>query len=132
MRDSSAWLSSKNRWHVERKSSRISSVESADSTDSKVSRAISHSVPGPLFLRYYPDHRLMAWQPQGTLDDFMLDEVAEWLVHIEKAFLPFKRFVDFSRLTALEVRTGHVFKVAQRRAKQFSGVEPVRTALFSE
>jgi hypothetical protein len=110
----------------------ISSVESGDSTDSKATRAISQSVPGPFFLRYYPDHRLMAWQPQGTLDDLMLDQITEWLVHIEKAFLPFKRFVDFSRLTTVAVRTGHVFNVARRRAEQFRGVEPVRTALFSE
>src|SRR5438067_613994 len=103
-----------------------------DSTASKASRAISQSVPGPLFLRYYPAHRLMAWQPQGTLDDLMLDQIAEWLVHIEKVFLPFKRFVDFSQLTTVAVRTGHVFKVARRRAEQFTGVEPVRTALFSE
>src|SRR5438477_13196561 len=103
-----------------------------DSTGSNASRAISQSVPGPFSLRYYPAHRLMAWQPQGTLDDLMLDQIAEWLVHIEKVFLPFKRFVDFSQLTTVAVRTGHVFKVARRRAEQFTGVEPVRTALFSE
>jgi hypothetical protein len=117
---------------VERKRGRISSVESGESTDSKAPRAISQSVPGPFFLRYYPEHRLMAWQPQGTLDDLMLDQIAEWLVHIEKAFGPFKRFIDFNRLTTVAVRTGHVFKVARRRAEQFRGVEPVRTALFSE
>src|SRR5205807_10407073 len=49
----------------------------------------------------------------------------------EKASIPFKRFVDFSRLTTVAVRTRHVFKVARRRAEQFTGVEPVRTALFS-
>ena len=103
-----------------------------DSTGSNASRAISQSVPGPFSLRYYPDHRLMAWQPQGTLDDLMLDQIAEWLVHIEKAFFPFKRFVDFSQLTTVAVRTGHIFKVARRRAEQFTGVEPVRSALFSE
>ena len=107
-------------------------MESGDSTGSKASRAISHSVPGPFFLRYYPDHRLMAWQPQGTLNDLMLDQIAEWLIHIEKAFLPFKRFVDFSQLTTVAVRSRHVFEVALRRAEQFTGVEPVRTALFSE
>ena len=107
-------------------------MESGDSTGSKASRAISHSVSGPFFLRYYPDHRLMAWQPQGTLNDLMLDQIAEWLIHIEKAFLPFKRFVDFSQLTTVAVRSRHVFEVARRRAEQFTGVEPVRTALFSE
>ena len=106
-----------------------------DSTGSKASRAISKPLPGPDFLRYHPDHRLIAWQPQGTLDDLMLNEIADWLVDIEKPSLPFKqskRFIDFSRLTAVAVRPGHVFKVARRRAQQFTGVEPVRTALFSD
>ncbi|MGA7274091.1 MAG: hypothetical protein WBX14_04525 [Candidatus Udaeobacter sp.] len=103
-----------------------------DSTGSKASRAISKSVPGPDFLRFYPAHRLMAWQPRGTLDDSMLDQIAEWLVHIEKASLPFKRFVDFSQLTAVAVRTRHVFEFARTRAEQFTGVETVRTALFSD
>jgi len=103
-----------------------------DSTGSKASRAISQSVPGPFFLRYYPEHRLMAWQPQGRLDDLMLDQIAEWLVHIEKAFLPFKRFIDLSQLTTVAVRGRHVFEFARKRAEQFTGVEPVRTALFSD
>ena len=107
----------------------------SDSTGSKASRAFSKPLPGPDFLRYYPDHRLIAWQPQGRLDDLMLNEIADWLVDIEKPSLPFKqskRFIDFSRLTAVAVRPGHVFKVARRRAQQFTGVEPVRTALFSD
>ena len=106
-----------------------------DSTDSKASRTISKSLPGPDFSRYYPAHRLMAWQPQGTLDDLMLNEIADWLVDIEKPSLPFtrsKRFIDFSQLTTVAVRPGHVFKVARRRAQRFTGVEPVRTALFSD
>ncbi len=103
-----------------------------DSTGSKASGAISKLLPGPDFLRYYPDHRLMVWQPQGTLDDLMLNEIADWLVAIEKVFPPFKRFIDFSHLTNVAVRTSHVFKVARRRAEQFTGAEPVRTALFSD
>jgi hypothetical protein len=104
----------------------------ADSTDSKASRAISQSVPGPRFLRYYPAHRLMALQPQGTLDDLMLDQIAEWLVDIEQEYLPFERFVDFSQLTAFAVRPRHIFEFARKRAEQFTGVEAVRTALFSD
>jgi len=103
-----------------------------DSLGSNASRAISKSLPGPDFLRYYPAHRLMAWQPQGTLDDLMLDQIAEWLVDIEQEYLPFKRFVDLSHLTALAVRTRHVFEFARNREKEFTGVESVRTALFSD
>jgi hypothetical protein len=83
-------------------------------------------------MRHYPDYRLMAWQPQGTLDDFMLDQAAEWLVHIKKAFLPFKRFIDFNKVTTVAVRAGHVSKIARIRAERFIRGEPVRTALFSE
>src|SRR5947199_158824 len=104
----------------------------AKSTDSKALPAISKGLPGPPYLRYYPDNRLVAWQPQGTLDDLVLDQIAEWLVDIDKASLPFKRFVDFSQLTAVAVRTRHVFEFARKRAKQFTGVEPVRTALFCD
>ena len=104
----------------------------AKSTDSKVLPAIPKALPGPPFLRYYPAHRLAAWQPQGTLDDLILDEIAEWLIDIEKVSLPFKRFVDFSHLMAVAVRTRHVFEFARKRAKQFTGVEPVRTALFCD
>jgi len=101
-------------------------------TDSKTSRPISMALPGPPFLRHYSAHQLMAWQPQGTLDDSMLDQIAEWLVDIEKVSLPFKRFIDFSQLTTVAVRTRHVFELARKRAEQFAGVEPVRSALFCD
>ena len=103
-----------------------------DSTGSKASRAISKSLPGPDFVRYYPAQRLIAWQPQGTLDDLMLDQIADWLVGIEKASLPLKRFVDLSQLTSVAVSTRHVFEFARKRAELFTGVDPVRTALFSD
>src|SRR6476660_6426642 len=103
-----------------------------DSIGSKASRAISKSLPVPDFLRYYPAHRLIAWQPQGTLDDLMLDQIADWLVGIEKASLPLTRFIDLSQLTSVAVSTRHVFEFARKRAELFTGVDPVRTALFSD
>ena len=64
----------------------------------------------------------------------MLDEIADWLVDIEKASLPFrhfKRFVDLTQLTIVAVRTDHVFEFARKRAQQLTGGEPLRTALFA-
>ena len=104
----------------------------ADSSSSKGSPAVSKNLPGPPFLRHYPAQQLVAWQPQGTLDDDMLDQIAEWLVIIEKVSLPFKRFVDLSQLTMVAVRTRHLFEFARKRAEQLDGVGPVRTALFSD
>jgi hypothetical protein len=92
----------------------------------------SRIIPGPTHLRRYPAHDLVAWQPQGVLDDQLLDEIGEWLCHIEKASAPLKRFVDFSRLTSVAVRTRHVFDFARKRVEQFAGVTPVKSALFSD
>jgi hypothetical protein len=101
-------------------------------TDDSEPLPASRIIPGPADLRQYPAHNLVAWQPQGVLDDQLLDEIGEWLCHIEKASAPFKRFVDFSRLTSVAVRTKHVFKFARKRAEQFAGVTPVKSALFSD
>ena len=65
-------------------------------------------------MHYYPDHRLMAWQPQGTLDDIMLDQIAVWLVDIEQEYVPFKRFIDFSQLRAVAVRTVTFLNLRER------------------
>ena len=62
----------------------------------------------------------------------LLDEIGEWLCDIENASAPLKRFVDFSRLTSVAVRTKHVFAFARKRAEQYAGVTPVKSALFSE
>jgi len=94
--------------------------------------ASSKMMPGPGNVRQYPAYHLVAWQPQGLLEDRLLDEIAEWLCAIEKASAPFKRYIDLSRLTGISVRTRHVFDFAQKRANQFAGITPVRSALFSE
>ena len=92
----------------------------------------SRIMPGPADLRHYPAHNLVAWQPQGVLDDQLLDEIGEWACHIEKVLVPFNRFLDFSRLTSVAVRTKHVFAFARKRGEQYAGVTPVKSALFSD
>ena len=101
-------------------------------TDDSEPLPASKIMPRPADLRRYPAHNLVAWQPQGVLDDQLLDEIGEWLCHIEKVLVPFNRFVDLNRLTSVAVRTKHVFAFARKRAEQFAGVTPVKSALFSE
>lgn len=103
-----------------------------DPTDDSEALLASTIIPEPAHLWQYPAHDLVAWQPQGVLDDQLLDEIGEWLCAIDKASPPSKRFVDLSRLTMVAVRTSHVFKFAKKRAEQFAGVTPVKSALFSE
>ena len=93
----------------------------------------SGNVPlGPADVRHYPAHNLVAWQPQGILGDQLLDDIGEWICQLEKASAPFNRFVDLSGLTEVAVRTKHVFEFARKRAEQYAGVGPVKSALFSE
>jgi hypothetical protein len=101
-------------------------------TDDSKPPSSSVIVPGPANLRHYSAHDLIAWQPQGVLCDLLLEEIGEWLCTIDQASAPLRRFVDFSRLTRVAVRTSHVFEFAQKRKEQFGGVAPVRSALFSE
>ena len=44
----------------------------------------------------------------------------------------FNRFLDFSRLSSVAVRTKPVFGFARKRAEQYAGVTPVKSALFSD
>jgi hypothetical protein len=102
------------------------------STDNSKPLQASRIMPGPADLRHYPAHNLVAWQPQGVLDDQLLEEIGEWACHIEKVLVPFNRFLDFSRLTSVAVRTKHVFAFARKRGEQYAGVTPVKSALFSD
>ncbi len=101
-------------------------------TDDSEAFPASTTIPEPAHLWQYPAHDLIAWQPQGVLDDPLLDEIAEWLCAIDEVSPPLRRFVDFSRLTMVAVRTSHVFEFARKRAEQFAGPRPVKSALFSE
>jgi hypothetical protein len=101
-------------------------------TDPSTPSPMSRILPGPAHLRHYPAHNLVTWQPHGVLDDRLLDEIGEWLCHIEKAATAFDRFIDFSRLTQIAVRTNHIFDFARRRAEEFTGARPVKSAFFSE
>jgi hypothetical protein len=47
------------------------------STDNSKCLAAPRIIPGPADLRHYPAHNLVAWQPQGVLDDQLLDEIGE-------------------------------------------------------
>ena len=103
-----------------------------NSTDNLEHLLAPRIIPGPADLRHYPAHNLVAWQPHGVMDDQLLEDIGEWICHIEKVLVPFNRFVDLSRLTSVAVRTRHVFEFARKRREQFAGGTSVKSALFSE
>ena len=103
-----------------------------DRSQSARLRPLSKTMPGPAHLRHYAGHRVVAWQPHGVLDDRLLDEIAEWLLVIEKISLPVNRFIDFSCLTRISLSIGHVFAVARERAEKYRGVTPIKSAFFCD
>ena len=72
----------------------------------------------------------MAWQPQGTLDDLMLNQIADWLVDVEKVFPPFKRFIDFSQLTTVAVRPVTFLKLRAGERSNSPGSSPCELRCF--
>ena len=92
----------------------------------------SRILPGLPFVRHYVDYGLVAWRPEGVLDDQLLDQAVDWLIDIERDTPPFKRFLDFSRLKEIALQTTHIFEIARKRAEEFRGTEPVRAALFCD
>ena len=54
-------------------------------TDDSEALPASTIIPEPAHLWQYPAHDLIAWQPQGVLDDRLLDEIGEWLCAIDRS-----------------------------------------------
>jgi hypothetical protein len=102
------------------------------SDDSSLQAAISRELPGPAFLRHYPGYDLITWQPHGVLDDALLDQIAAWLVAVEKEMISRRRFVDLSQLSSVAIRTRHLFEFARKRAQEFTATMSVRSAVFSD
>jgi len=80
--------------------------------------------------RYYPEWRLLTWHPRGLFDDALADKIIGAVGSEERVEeVPFHRYNDFSGLTHIRLKVGHVFDVAKLRR----GVsEPVKSAFFSD
>ena len=80
--------------------------------------------------RYHPEWRLLTWHPRGLFDDALADKLIGVIGSEERVEeVPFHRYADFSGLTHIRLKVGHVFDVAKLRR----GVsEPVKSAFFSD
>jgi hypothetical protein len=80
--------------------------------------------------RHHPEWRLLTWHPRGLFDDALADKLIEVIGSEERVEkVPFHRYADFSGLTHIRLKVGHVFDVAKLRR----GVsELVKSAFFSD
>lgn len=89
-----------------------------------------HAFPGASYL---PDHRLLLWHPQGTLDDELADRLVRFVEMQERITEePFNRYTDLSGLTEVRMNISHVFRIAEQRRTGYDGEEPVRSAFFCD
>ena len=80
--------------------------------------------------RYHAECRLLTWHPRGIFDDALADEVVG-ILGSEERFeeVPFQGYVDFSGLTEIRLKIGHVFQIAQHR-RETAGA--VKSAFFAD
>jgi hypothetical protein len=82
------------------------------------------------YTRYYPEWRLLTWHPRGLFDDALADKIIGAVGSEERVEEePFHRYTDFSGLTHIRLKVGHVFDVAKLRR---TVSEPVKSAFFSD
>ena len=80
--------------------------------------------------RYYPEWRLLTWHPRGLFDDALADKIIGLIGSEERVEqVPFHRYTDFSGLTHIRLKTGHVFDVAKQRS---AVREAVKSAFFAD
>ena len=80
--------------------------------------------------RYHPEWRLLTWHPRGLFDDALADKIIGLIGSEERVEqVPFHRFTDFSGLTHIRLKIGHVFDVAKQRS---AVREAVKSAFFAD
>jgi len=80
--------------------------------------------------RYHAEWNLMTWHPRGVFDDALADEVVGVIQSEEDhGEAPFHRYTEFSGLTEIRLKIGHVFQIAEQRRE---AVEQVKSAFFAE
>jgi hypothetical protein len=80
---------------------------------------------------FHHDVRLMVFRPVGVFNEKRIKTVVEFLDKEEaRAEKPFNRFTDLSKLDAIDLDFGFVFRVALHRRLSYAKRRPVKSAFF--
>jgi hypothetical protein len=81
--------------------------------------------------RFHEEWRLLAWHPEGVIDDQRADQVVEFLEHEERSgAAPFHRYTDMTGFTRIQLGLDHVFTLGRRRKRGYKGAR-VKSAFFA-
>jgi hypothetical protein len=82
--------------------------------------------------RFNPDLKLETWFPEGVLDDSIMAFMMSFVGFDERVIdRPFNRFVDMSKLTAIDLDFMKMADLAAKRCEAYKDQPPVKTALLT-
>jgi hypothetical protein len=80
--------------------------------------------------RFHPEARLFTWHPQGLLDDALADKIVDFIEEETlAASLSCHCYTDFSGLSEIRLKIGHLFQIAERRR---NAELPRKSAFFAQ
>jgi hypothetical protein len=80
---------------------------------------------------FHHDIRLMVFRPVGVLNQKRVNTIVEFLDKEEaRSHQPFDRFSDLSRLDAIDLEFGFVFRVALHRRLTYTKRRPIKSAFY--
>jgi hypothetical protein len=80
---------------------------------------------------FHHDLRLMVWRPRGILQEKHVNRIIEFLEKEEdRTERPFNRFIDNSKLDAVNLDFSFVFRVSLHRRLSYARRPPVKSAFY--
>src|SRR5689334_20822480 len=77
------------------------------------------------------DQHLIMWRPRGVLDEASVNRAVRCIADLERSTdNPFNRFVDATRLDAVDLNFRYVFHIALHRRLAYGRRDPVKSAFL--
>src|SRR3954462_1684588 len=87
--------------------------------------------PMPLDIVFHSEPRLMVYRPRGTLSEYRINSLIEFLEKEEDAAeKPFNRFTDLSQVAALDLDVNAMIRISLYRRLAYGNYPPVKSAFY--
>ena len=84
------------------------------------------------WLSFNPDIHLLVFQPRGVLDEPSLEKAVAMMEKLEQeADKPFNRYTDLSKLDAIDLSLGFIYRISLHRRRVYERQPPVKSAFYA-
>jgi hypothetical protein len=84
------------------------------------------------WLSFNPDIRLLVFQPRGILDEPSMEKAVAMMEKLEQeADQPFNRYTDLSKLDAIDLSLGFIYRISLHRRRLYENQPPVKSAFYA-